>query len=78
MDSTMYTVKNIDFKISSMNDGKSEKDYYIHFNTKNECEQFLVKYTGRKGMFCCDGKGCHLPGVSSWKEIHSLKKKFIQ
>ena len=71
METSKYEIPNI--RIG----GENEK-YYIHFNTKNECDLFLSKYPGRKGMSCCFGKGCHLPGVSSWKEIHSLKKNFIQ
>ena len=58
---------------------KTSKDdeFYIHFDSKEICDNFLKKYRGRIGNRCCFGKGVQLCEVTSFSEIYSIKNKFI-
>lgn len=58
---------------------KESKDdnYFIHFATTEECDEFKTIYKGNIGHTCCNGKGCLLKDVKSYNEIHKIKKSFI-
>jgi len=52
--------------------------YFIHFDSSRDLELFLRKNNFSVGHTCCDGKGAHLIGVSSYGEINKLKQKFYE
>ena len=56
---------------------RGKDQYCIHFDNSETCQHFRNKYKGRIGHICCSGKGCKLPDVTSWKQIHELKYQFI-
>jgi hypothetical protein len=53
--------------------------FYIHFDQPETCRDFMDDYNGngKIGHICCNGKGCHLLDITSWKEIHALRNKFL-
>ena len=67
-------------ELTNNNKNKKTMDddkFFIHFNSATQCQDFLATYNGSTGHRCCWGKGCHLPDVKDWKEIHQLKKQFL-
>lgn len=54
-----------------------EDSFFIHFETPQLCQQFKQYYTGPIGHTCCSGKGCKLLDVTSWNQIHNIKKIFL-
>ena len=71
----------MDIKFTS----KTDK-YYIHFDNSETCQKFIEIYQNtntdnnnknRIGNRCCQNKGCHLPDVTSWTQIHQLKNEFL-
>ena len=53
--------------------------FYIHFDQPETCRDFMDDYNGngKIGHICCNGKGCHLLDITSWKDIHELRNKFL-
>ena len=58
------------------NKSDTDKEFYIHFKSKELCETFKQNYTKPIGHTCCSGKGCKLLDVTSWSEIKQLKTDF--
>ena len=52
--------------------------YYIHFKTIGQLELFLSEYNFDVGHKCCGGKGAHLIGINSNKEIQKLETQFYE
>tara|TARA_Y100000389_G_scaffold172975_1_gene181831 strand:- start:1319 stop:1663 length:345 start_codon:yes stop_codon:yes gene_type:complete len=55
-----------------------DQKYFIHFDSSRDLNLFLRKNNFSVGHTCCDGKGVHLIGASSYDEINKLKKKFYE
>lgn len=73
---TIIILPRMDFAPINFGKIKGESDtYFIHFDTPEKCQAFMEKYTQSIGHICCSGKGCHLPNVKSWKEIHRLRNE---
>ena len=73
----VYKLKNISIAIY-MNKLNNDKDFYIHFDTPEQCNQFKKNYSKPIGHTCCSGKGCKLLTVTSWNEVHTLKREWLQ
>ena len=53
-------------------------DFFIHFDTADECNRFRKTYYGMiTEHICCNGKGCKIIGVSSYDEVYKIKNEFL-
>tara|TARA_B100001094_G_scaffold320711_1_gene367342 strand:+ start:4689 stop:5084 length:396 start_codon:yes stop_codon:yes gene_type:complete len=57
---------------------KRRDAHFIHFKTTEQLDLFLHENNFTVGYKCCDGKGAHLIGINSNKEIRRLETKFYE
>ena len=68
--------KDINRLFATIDKGKYDDEFYIHFESNVLCDAFKQWYTKAIGHTCCSGKGCKLLDVTSWNEVRQLKKEF--
>ena len=56
----------------------SNEDCFIHFNNKELLTKFKKEYTGKLGHECCDGKGCLLIDIKTYKEANNIRYNFLK
>jgi hypothetical protein len=72
-------MSNINKYIIDINNDNNE--YYIHFNTIKECDNFKKIFTGKVGNICCGGLGVQLlvynnKAVNTRDIYYIIKKKY--
>ena len=72
----MTRARDFTYKNYSMNTTEQEK-YFVHFDTKEMLSLFLRDTKMSIGYKCCEDKGAHLFGVTSYDEVNKLKSAFL-
>ena len=63
--------------MENKNISDDDDKFFIHFDNTEQCQKFREYYDKQIGHICCWGKGCHLPDVTSWKQLHQIKKDYL-
>ena len=63
-------------EINKIDLNKFNNSFFAHFNSKEECDVFCNKYTGKLGHRCCYGKGIRLCDATSNNDVQNILKLY--